>query len=389
MSLTVLNDMKIMYSQVEGQLSSINFMFKCGSITEKKGMIGMSHFLEHLILTDSRLKKLIDNGAVFNGQTEPHATTYYFTCASDNFLYLVNIFADIMMFKNFKVDRLQKEKDVVIQEIKICESDVNCSLVSKLKQFLFKNSLSYETVGLEKDINDITMDDVMQYYNKYYTKSSMVISVASNLEHGEIINCLQKSTINKLPVGKNYTNNRDPRHKTQISEKVKLSVPKAYFFIGVVIEKKDFYSVSVLLNILSGDLHARLYKKLRNRGYIYSIYSDISYYNNYGSLMISSSCDKDNLEKCLNIISNEFDNIKKSVKENEIKSAKQVLKGKLLVRLETTEGICEWTGKQYILNQDYNMNNYLKNIENVTLRDVLNVGKKYLNKNKICVITNE
>lgn len=387
-----LNNMKIMHQHVESSISSVNIMFNVGSIHEEKGQIGMSHLLEHLVLCDKRINQIINKGANFNGSTEPHATSYYFSCPNDVFLELVTLFADIMVFKNFDYSKkLDKEKGVVIQEIKNCIVDPNCDLYLKLKRALYNNSLGFETVGLEEDINRITKKEIQSYFKKYYTKSSMVVSVVSDLDAGDVMNCIKHSALNKFPVGRKvHFTRRTKQHRAFKHISYPLQVEKAFFLFSVIFDKKDIYACKLLMRILCGNLNSRLFRKLRNRGYIYTIKSEVNIYTNSsaGMFMITSSCDFDKLNKCLDIIISECENMASSIKEPELRKTKVANRATLLVGLETSEKLCDFIGKQFMLGEEYNLDHHLEKFDSVTLDEIKAVAKKYFVKHKMVIVSN-
>ena len=386
-----LNGIDILYKKKESLTSSINIMFKCGSINEKTGNIGMSHLLEHLILSNKKIKTLITKGAIFNGTTEPHVTSYYFDCPTDVFSKLITIFADIILFKDFDYNRLDKEKDVVIQEIKNCIDDPTCYLYCKFKRLLFnKSKLKYETVGLEKDIKAITKKDIKDYFKKHYTKSSMVVSIVSDIPSGDILNYITDSSLSKLPKGKKIPSPTNyPSDQTQfIHKSFPIKKDKSYFIIGTIVEKEDLYSCKILLKILAGDLHSRLYKKLRNKGYVYSIKTELNYFNDYGSLIICSSCDPSKLQTCLDIIINEFNLLTKKITDKELQNTLSNNRGTLLIHLDNPSNLSNFMGKQYIIGETIDINEHLNYFDDITITDLKKTAKRYLSKSNLTIVTN-
>jgi len=386
-----LNGINILYKKKEGLASSLNIMFKCGSINENTGNIGMSHLLEHLILSNKKIKTLITKGAIFNGTTEPHVTCYYFDCPTEVFEKLIDVFTEIILFKDFDYNRLEKEKDVVIQEIKNCIDDPTCYLYCKFKRLLFnKSKLKFETVGLEKDIKAITKKDIKDYFKKHYTKLSMIVSIVSNLSSGDIVNYISDSSLSKLPNGRKITSSyKYPSDQTKLIYKCfPVKKDKSYFIIGTIVEKEDMYTCKILLKILAGDLHSRLYKKLRNKGYVYSIKTELTYYNEYGSLIICSSCDPSKLQTCISIILQEFKLIAQKITNIELKNTLSNNRGTLLIHLDNSSNLSSFMGKQYLIGEAFNVNEYLDHFDDVTISDLKRVAKKYLSESKLTIVTN-
>ena len=390
MSVHEINNMKLTYLQTEGDISTINIMFRTGSINETENIIGMSHLLEHLILCDKRIDKMIDRGAVFNGTTEPQLTCYYFTSLNEVFLNLADMFLDIMTFKNVDFSVLEKEKEVVVQEIKNCHVDPDCQMYVRMKRDIFKNSLGHETVGLEEDIMRITKKEINSYFKKYYNKSTMVINIVSSIPLDDIKMLLKNSTINKMPVGKYYS--MDKKLKTQKSMRL-IELPnkieKSFFTFGIIIDKKDYYTCSLLLKILAGNLNARLYKKLRNKGYIYSIKNEIGLYNNNGLVILSTSCDKSKLKICIDVIIKEFESIGTNIKKSEYKNSIISKKATILISMQSTENLCDFIGRQYSIGNSLDLKEYVQKFESVTFEEMKRVANKYFKRSRMNIISND
>ena len=390
MSVYEINNMKLTYLQTEGDISTINIMFRTGSINETQNIIGMSHLLEHLILCDKRIDKMIDRGAVFNGTTEPQLTCYYFTSLNEVFLNLADMFLDIMTFKNIDFAVLDKEKEVVVQEIKNCNVDPDCQMYVRMKKEIFNNSLGHETVGLEEDIMRITQKEINAYFKKYYNKSTMIINIVSSIDIEDIISLLKKSSINKMPLGKYYS--LDKKLKSQkLMRLIQLpnKIEKSFFTFGIIIAKKDYYACSLLLKILAGNLNARLYKKLRNKGYIYSIKSEIGLYNNNGLVILSTSCDRTKLKICTDVIIKEFETIGNNIKQSEYKNTIISNKANILISLQSTENLCDFIGRQYSIGNSLSVDDYLQKFENITFEEMKRVAHKYFKKSRMNIISND
>ena len=148
--------------------------------------------------------------------------------------------------------------------------------------------------------------------------------------------------------------------------------------------------MEIIKYILAGDLHSRLYKELRYKGYIYNIRSNIECYEKIGNFTIATSCDKKNYDKCINLIIKNYEKLaEKEISKRELQTAKKAIKGICFLKYNIPLENSILIGKNYIFKDICDYNEILDLIENITSKEILKVCKRYFKKNKFNIVTNK
>lgn len=383
---------RVIHCKTESDVSCINVFFKVGSYSENENIVGISHFLEHLIMKDKKVSLLSEYGCDYNAITERNLTYYYFSTYVDYFEKIVKTFSKLFLYKFTTGEKFKKEIDVVTQEIKNCKEMQECHYVDLLENMIYKgNTLSLSTVGEEDKLKNLSFKQVKKYFDTYYVKKNMVIAIVSSKDSDEIKDIISKSSFTKIKMGKeHFSNGKTTIQKKQLIHIDERHRDKAYLHVGILFERKYLHIINLIKIILAGDLHSRLYKDLRYKGYIYNIQSSIECYEEIGNFNISTSCDHKNYQKCINIIIKNYESLGKiEIPKKELENAKKAIKGTLFLKYNSPLERSIFMGKQYIFRDTYDYNNFLDMIESITSKDILKFCNKHLNKNKINIVTNK
>ena len=387
-----IDGIKVTYCKTNTDVSCMNVFFKVGSFSENKNTVGISHFLEHLIMKDKKLSLLSEYGCDYNAITERNLTYYYFSTYVEYFEKIIKRFSELFLYKFTSESNFKKEIDVVIQEIKNCKESHECHLYDKLENMIFRgNTLALSTVGEEDKLKNLSFSTVKKYFDKYYVKNNMVITIITNKDKDDIERILRESSFPKIKSGKEYfsSDKTTPQKKLSVCYD-NISLNKSYIYFGVLIERKDIYVMEIIKYILAGDLHSRLYKELRYKGYIYNIRSNIECYEKIGNFTIATSCDKKNYDKCINLIIKNYEKLaEKEISKRELQTAKKAIKGICFLKYNIPLENSILIGKNYIFKDICDYNEILDLIENITSKEILKVCKRYFKKNKFNIVTNK
>ena len=383
---------KVVHCKTDSEVSCMNVLFKVGSYSENKNIVGISHFLEHLIMKDKKVSLLSEYGCDYNAITERNLTYYYFSTYVGYFEKIIKTYSKLFLYEFTTEKKFRKEIEVVIQEIKNCKETQDCHFVDLLENILYQgNTLSLSTVGEEDKLNSLSFKQVKKYFDTYYVKKNMVIVIVSSKDTDELKNILLKSSFPKIKMGKEHfsSGKTTPQKKLNIYVDEK-HLNKAYIHVGILIDRKDLAVIELIKIILAGDLHSRLYKDLRYKGYIYNIQSNIECYEKIGNFNISTSCDQKNYEKCINIIIKNYESLAQNeIPKKELENAKKAMKGTFFLKYSSPLELSTFVGKQYIFDDIYDYNQMLDIVEPMTSKDILKICKKYFKKNKINIVTNK
>ena len=404
-SYTFKNGLEFVYQKNHFNSSSINIFVKVGSINEPPHLNGISHFIEHMVFkgtekrkTSEEISQTFDSvGAYINAATTIDNTFYTAKCDSDYLELCVETLMDMILNSKLEKEEIKKEKNVVIEEIRIVKDSPTNYINELAYKILFsKSSLAQPIGGTDKIIKKYKYKDIIEYYKYFYRPENMVVSICSNIPFSKIKKIIQKNNkkqfLVKVDIDKFKPNTeiKLPRNQMIIKH---APLGKTYLALGFRVcgrHNKDFYALDLLRIILTGNMSSLLFVELREKnGLTYSIGIDYDTYDTVGNFIIITNVDKHRLIKkgrqsgALNIIIDILKTLKsKGVTEKQLKIAKGYLKGVLTLSLEDTSTLSQINGHRYLFNaSDKNIpldKIYDKRYKNITVDQINDVIKKYI-----------
>lgn len=335
---------------------AIGIWIDIGSRDEDEKNNGISHFIEHLMFkgTEKRNAKDIAEsldavGGQLNAFTAKEYTCYYAKVLDEHFSLAVDVLSDMVLNSKFDEKDIDKEKKVVIEEIKMYE-DTPDELVHDLlvNSIWSGHSLGRPILGTKDVINNMSRQQVCDFYQENYIPENIVIAVAGNIKHQEVIDRLSpifsqikgvkaKRSLNKPVFIKNVVS------KEKDIEQVHLCIGTT----GLPANDEQSYVKHVINSILGGGISSRLFQSIREeRGLAYSVFSYTSSYQDAGLFAVYAGLSPKNIQEVIALIMNEnkaFAN--GEISEYEINKAKEQLKGNLLLGLESVGGRMSRLGK--------------------------------------------
>ena len=304
------NNIKIIYNSNTHNITTLSVFVKVGSKDETANDKGLSHFLEHMLFkgtikrsnTKIISSELDEVGAYFNAYTDKNLTCFIIKLNSDYVNKAINILSDILLNSTFLSKNVEKEINVVIEELNKDKDNNIRVLIENIYKLLFhNNSLSYPTGGYNQDITKFNTNNVKVFWKKYYNSNNMVISVSSNLSFNNIFNKIKNSEFNNFQIG---VENKCKSQNLKIGNKPKYNIisknlEQVHLAIGFKVcnmFNKDKYVLLLIKIILAGNMSSRLFTQLReNNGLSYNIDIDLSHYETTGGFIIYTSLDKNSL----------------------------------------------------------------------------------------------
>jgi len=377
---------------------AIVFGIGAGSRHEVKKHQGISHVIEHMLFkgTSKRqntfeISQAIEGiGGEINASTSKEITYLYAKVPQEQFKTAFDVLADIILDSLMREEDLHKEKNIIIEEIKKYQ-DIPEELVEiLLDKIMWKNHpLGEPILGDEKSVVNIQREDLLAYINTFYRPNNLVISIAGNIKIEEVILQVNKyfKIIEKGEV-KKYLPAKDNQKNIQIGIKFKKSnqTHLSLGFPGISRLDPNKYSVDLLDIILGSGLSSRLFQKIRVRKSLaYDIHSFVQYFNDIGSFNIYAGIDSSKLRETIQTILEELNKIKDNhLKEDELKKAKEMYKGALILSLESTLSRAFWLGnRMFFYGRTSTFDEIKEKIEEVKVKDVQKMAQNIFIKDKI------
>ena len=380
---------------------SLGVWINAGSRIEDEEISGVSHFIEHMLFkgtrnrTSKQIASEIDNlGGQINAFTSKECTCYYVKLLDSHIDIGIDVLSDMILNSKFNEDDLDKERSVIIEELKMYEDSPEDLAYDLLTENIYKHDpLGMNIIGTEESLKRLNREKLLDYFNKYYVPNNSVIAISGNFNFDEIINKIEE----KFKVWKKRDVNVDIKKaefkscfltKNKDIEQVNLAMSLE----AVPLENdKEVYALAVINTVFGGSISSRLFQKIREEnGLVYSIYSSQSLYRKCGELGIFASMSNEHLKEVYESIIEEIKIMKKYyLTDQEIKESKEQLKGSYILGLESTSSRMMSIGRALLLNNKVeSTDDILKSIDNVDRETVKIVIDKIFNLDKlgVCIV---
>lgn len=380
---TLPNGLRLVMEKIPAVRSvSLGIWIKAGSKYESIENNGISHFIEHMLFkgTDKRdardIAEAFDSiGGILNAFTSKEYTCYYAKILDEHISIAFDVLADMFFNSTLEPAELEKESNVILEEIKMYDDTPEELVHDLISQANFgQDSLGLTILGREEVLHRLTADSLRQYMAEHYIPANTVIAVAGNIDEQEIIELVNRyfcdfyshHTPIKLAKPKLTF---EPLLRVKETEQAHLSLG----FQGLPLGDPNIYVLAILNNILGGSMSSRLFQEIREeRGLAYSVYSYHSSYLDVGTMQIYAGTTPRQLETIYELVINILQNlIKNGVTTKELQNSKEQLKGNLMLSLESTNSRMSRIGKnELLLHRHLNLDEIIERIEAVTREDV-------------------
>ena len=398
---TLSNGLRVVYARRDGNVAYCGLAVNAGSRDENSRLLGLAHFVEHTIFKGTRkrrawhiLNRMERIGGELNAYTTKEETLVYSIFPTGNMARAVELIADLVTNSIFPERELEKEREVVREEIQSYRDTPSEAIFDDFEDLIFKGTgLGHNILGTEECLNNIQSSDCMEYLKKFYVPENMVLFAVGSISDdiffrlaerhfGGMHKPLSPSTRIKpvaLPAF-NIIKNIDSHQTHSVSGTVTF---------GMHDPRK--YSLLLLNNMLGGPgMNSILNVAIREkRGYAYSVESSLSLMSDCGLFTVYFGSDQRYADKCLKIIAAEIDRLASAtLKPSALEAAKKQFIGQLLVSSDNTENYALSLGKG-ILNfgKVYSTNEIAERIKAVSA-DELRDAAQTINGNRSILIFN-
>lgn len=394
------NGQNVIIQEVKNNpIVTIDTWIKTGSINENDQNNGVSHFLEHLFFkgtskhpTGEFDKMLESKGAITNAATSKDFTHYYVTIPSKFFDLALEMHADMLLNPLIPGKELEKERKVVLEEISKDEHLPNTICYENLVKMLYsKHPYKRKVIGEREIIENISRDEILNYYNEFYSPANMVTIVVGDVNTTDALNKIKAAFNGKNTPAPSYRYPKDGALKEQ-AKKIKFEdVQSGYILIGyrgTPISAKDSYALDVLATILGDGRSSIFYRKIKDEKQLaFSISAYNSGFRDDGIFYISADFTPQKYQALETEIFKIVKEIQRNgVTEEQLQLAKNIIERDTYYSRESVSNIANQIGYTFVTSGDTAYyDNYLKNIAKVTAQEVKDAAVKYLQENKSAV----
>jgi predicted Zn-dependent peptidase len=383
------NGIRVVGEEIQSLRSvSIGVWVKTGSRYETKRDNGVSHFLEHMFFkgTDRysamELAQVFDDlGGQVNAFTSKEYTCFYARVLDEHFSIAIDTLANMLLSSAFEAVEMEKEKRVVIEEIRMYEDTPDELVMDMLAAGIYRDHpLGYTILGQEENLQAFTPNDLRQYISEQYQPQNIVVAIAGHIDEDTAI-----SEVERLFGGMSNRAGADERRietppfyqalmrREKDIEQVHLCLSSAGFPAG----SHDLYPLILLNNVLGGTQSSRLFQEIREeQGMAYSVYSFHTAYQDAGMFGIYAGTSPDHVEPVLASILQICEGfVTEQLTDAELTKAKQQVKGAMMLGLESSGSRMSRLAKnELLLGRDIPVEETLAGIERVTLSEIQRIA---------------
>jgi len=376
---------------------SIGVWVTTGSRDEQPHENGISHFIEHLLFkgTERRtafdIAKEIDSvGGTLNAFTGREYTCFYAKVIDKNLPLAIDLLSDIFLHSVMDPKDVERERMVILQEIKMVEDTPDDYIHDFFNRVCWGNHpLGYPIFGTSDLVQSFTREQILQFLKETYQPKRVIICAAGNLEHEQTV-ALIGETFGQL----RQSNQERKRLKPQsisTTDVRKRALEQVHFCLGTkgLPYNHSLRFAAYLLNtILGGGMSSRLFQEIReNRGLAYSVYSYLPSYIDTGLVVVYAGTTENSFQEVIHLIQEEFHRLKEGPFRNgELETAKEQLKGNLLLSLESSDNLMTRLAKNEIYFGTYlPVETTLKGIDKVKEEVVRDLARELFDERFFCL----
>lgn len=361
---------------------SLGIFVNTGSRNEYPEESGVSHYIEHMMFkgtetrTAKEISEIIDNeGGMINAYTSRDLTVYYIQMLSNKIGTGIDVLSDMFMNSTFSEENLEKERNVIIEEIRMYDDIPEEIIHDENVKYAVTGVQSNSVLGTIESLKGITRERFLKYFNEQYVASNLVISVAGKVDVDDIYTLLNKG------LGKfrdsNFRRDIDTSFiingGENLIKKETNQVHLCFNTRGNGVKDDMKYPGAIISSVLGGNMSSRLFQKIREeRGLAYSVYSYGTAFLEGGLFTIYAGTIKESYKEVLEIIKNEFNDIRKNgITESELQKSKNQFLSMLTFSLESSKGKMSRMANSYLLyDKVIDIDEIIEKIEKITLEDI-------------------
>jgi len=380
------NGITIVMEKRELPVVSVSISNPFGGAFEKSEEKGIAHFIEHLVFTGTKTRTHEDisreiekKGGILNAFTANEVTSFWFKLPSEHLFSGLDIIVDIIKNPKFDEKKFEKEKKVIIEEIKMYHDMPQKHVFDKIEENLYEKPFGEGIIGSEKTISSMDRDFVFDYYREHYSPENYVVTIVGNADFDEICKYIEK----QFELGKKKLNEIEIRKRNRESVEERAGIDQAHFVFAVhapLANEFEHYVLEVLDAYLASGMSSKLFLKIREeKGLAYAVRSSLNTERNYSYYSIYVGTTKDKVDEVKKDILDEFKAIEKMSEKN-LKEAKEQLIGLKRLAREDSSGVMNELMFAEIQGDVEDYYNYEKKVKKVKLSDVKKLARELIRK---------
>lgn len=394
---TLSNGLRIVHKPIESNVSYCGFIVNAGTRDEAPDQYGMAHFVEHMLFkgTDKRrayhiINRMENVGGELNAFTNKEETVVYSVFLEQHFSRAIELLSDITFHSNFPQSEIEKEVEVIIDEIHSYEDSPSELIFDEFENLVFDQSqIGHNILGSAELLQNFDGQMAKAFVNKFYNPSNMVFFSLGRTDFKKIVYYAEKY-LSAIPDIKSDIQRIKPVDISSVNKRGDKETSQAHVLIGgrsYSLCDPNRRVLNLLNNLLGGPgMNSRLNISLREkRGYVYNVDSSITSYTDTGITSIYFGCDKKNVDKCISLVHKELNRLRKEkLTSSQLSTAKKQLIGQIGVMGDNHENLALALGKNFLHHNHFNtLAETAQKIEAVTAEQILAVSNEIFDERSL------
>lgn len=394
---TLSNGLRIVHKPIESNVSYCGFIVNAGTRDEAPDQYGMAHFVEHMLFkgTDKRrayhiINRMENVGGELNAFTNKEETVVYSVFLEQHFSRAIELLSDITFHSNFPQSEIEKEVEVIIDEIHSYEDSPSELIFDEFENLVFDQSqIGHNILGSAELLQNFDGQKAKAFVNKFYNPSNMVFFSLGRTDFKKIVYYAEKY-LSAIPDIKSDIQRIKPVDISSVNKREDKETSQAHVLIGgrsYSLCDPNRRVLNLLNNLLGGPgMNSRLNISLREkRGYVYNVDSSITSYTDTGITSIYFGCDKKNVDKCISLVNKELNRLRKEkLTSSQLSAAKKQLIGQIGVMGDNHENLALALGKNFLHHNHFNtLAETAQKIEAVTAEQILAVSNEIFDERSL------
>lgn len=327
---------------------SVGIWIKSGSRHEADQVAGITHFLEHMLFKGTKNRSSFEIaqsmesvGGYLNAFTSSEYTCYFARCLDTELERAVDVLSDMVTQSTFPEEEIEKEKKVVIEEMKMYRDSPDDFVFEEFSSQVFNHHpLGRPIIGFENTVNAFTQQNLFDYVDERYFPSNIIVTVAGNADHEQVV-ALVKKYFDTAQSKEDKWKHVSPQNYLPSRKELTKKIEQTHYIMGkqgLSNSHDDKFKLLLVNTVLGSGMSSRLHQNIREKyGYCYSTFSFNQSYRDSGLYGVYIGTDKEYVEHVKELVQTEFKSLRDDlIPEQELEEAKTQLKGKMLLAQEST-----------------------------------------------------
>ena len=397
---TLSNGLRIIHQPIQSKVAYCGYAIDAGTRDEAEHQQGMAHFVEHMLFKGTQkrrawhiLNRMENVGGDLNAYTNKEETVVYTAFLAEHFSRAFELLTDIVFHSTFPQHEIDKEVEVIIDEIQSYEDTPSELIFDDFENLIFPNHpLGRNILGKPEMLKGFTTDDALAWTNNFYTPSNIVFFVLGDLNFKQIVRMAERLTAH-LPMKTACHSRTLPAVYQPRLSKLNRETHQAHVMIGgrgydAHNEKRT--ALYLLNNLLGGPgMNSRLNLSLRERrGLVYQVESNLTSYTDTGTFCIYFGCDQQDTERCIKLVHKELKNLcDKKMSSSQLFAAQKQLIGQIGVASDNNENNALGMAKTFLHYNKYDTpEKVFQRIRSLTPEILLEVSNEMFADNQLSTL---